>query len=158
MLKPRIVTLQDKKLVGRRLKMSLATDQTFDLWRMFMPEREKIGNKISSDLISMRVYDTALQIGDLNQEFDKWAAVEVSEFDVVPKGMERFVLSGGCYAVFEYKGLSTDPGIFVSIFTEWLPNSNYVLDKRPYFEVLGAKYKNNDPVSEEEIWIPVKQK
>jgi hypothetical protein len=28
----------------------------------------------------------------------------------------------------------------------------------PHFEVLGDKYKNNDPSSEEEVWIPIKPK
>jgi AraC family transcriptional regulator len=35
-----------------------------------------------------------------------------------------------------------------------LPGSEYFLDNRPHFEVLGDKYKNNDPTSEEEIWKP----
>jgi AraC family transcriptional regulator len=39
-----------------------------------------------------------------------------------------------------------------------LPNSAYALDDRAHFEVLGEKYKNNDPSSEEEIWIPIKVK
>jgi AraC family transcriptional regulator len=67
-------------------------------------------------------------------------------------------LNGGLYAVFNYKGLNTDNRIFIHIFTEWLPSSGYVLDERPHFEILGEKYKNNDPESEEEIWIPVKPK
>lgn len=29
----------------------------------------------------------------------------------------------------------------------WLPNSDYLLDDRPHFELLGDKYKNNDPNS-----------
>lgn len=29
---------------------------------------------------------------------------------------------------------------------------------QPHFEVLGEKYKDNDPTSEEEIWIPIKAK
>jgi len=28
----------------------------------------------------------------------------------------------------------------------------------PRIEILGEKYRNNDPDSEEEIWIPVKAK
>ena len=106
----------------------------------------------------MRVYKEALRIRDIHQEFDKWAAVEVSKFDAITEGMESFILNEGLYAVFDYKGLSTDVQIFIYIFTEWLPNSNYLLDERPYFEILGSKYKNNDPESEEEIWIPVKPK
>jgi AraC family transcriptional regulator len=40
----------------------------------------------------------------------------------------------------------------------WLPGSDFVLDTRPHFEVLGDQYKNNDTTSEEEIWIPIKLK
>jgi len=123
-----------------------------------MPQRGNVQNRISNDLVSMRVYDGPLRIGDVHQEFDKWAAVEVSGFENIPEEMESFVLVEGLYAVFNYKGLNTDERIFVYIFTQWLPNSNYQLDERPYFEILGSKYKNNDPESEEEIWIPVKSK
>jgi AraC family transcriptional regulator len=42
-------------------------------------------------------------------------------------------------------------------FSTWLPDSEYRLDVRPHFEVLGEKYKNDDPESEEEIWIPIKK-
>jgi len=44
------------------------------------------------------------------------------------------------------------------IMSQWLPNSKYILDHRPHFELLGAKYKNNSPDSEEEVWIPIKEK
>jgi AraC family transcriptional regulator len=158
MLQPKIVISKKKKLVGGRLRMSLVTNRTSDLWRSFMPQRGNVQNRISNDLVSMRVYDGPLRIGDVHQEFDKWAAVEVSGFENIPEEMESVVLVEGLYAVFNYKGLNTDERIFVYIFTQWLPNSNYQLDERPYFEILGSKYKNNDPESEEEIWIPVKSK
>ncbi|MEN9524835.1 MAG: hypothetical protein RLZZ256_219, partial [Bacteroidota bacterium] len=32
----------------------------------------------------------------------------------------------------------------------------YLLDERPHVEVMGSKYKNNDPASEEDIWIPIR--
>jgi AraC family transcriptional regulator len=72
--------------------------------------------------------------------------------------METYTLPGGLYAVFFYKGLNTDTSIFEYIHRTWLPNSNYLLDNRPHFEILGEKYKNADPNSEEEIWIPIKLK
>ncbi len=84
----------------------------------------------------------------------KWATVEVTDFDKIPKGMEGFTLPGGLYAVFPHRVMDTD--IFQYIYTTWLPNSTYSLDDRPHFELLGEKYKNNDPDSEEEIWIPVR--
>ena len=157
-MEPRLEVVKEKKLVGKRIKMSLADNKTFDLWRSFMPERMEIQNKLSPDLISMRVYNEPLQLENPNQQFEKWAAVEVSNFNEVPNGMETFTLHAGLYAVFDYKGLNTDNRIFIYIFKEWLPNSNYVLDERPHFEVLGEKYKNNDPDSEEEIWVPIKPK
>ena len=77
----------------------------------------------------------------------------------MPEAMETFVLPGGLYAVFDYRGSSGDAArIFRYIFAEWLPASDYLLDERPHFEVLGERYKNNDPHSEEEIWIPVEIK
>jgi AraC family transcriptional regulator len=67
-------------------------------------------------------------------------------------------MNPGLYAVFNYKGSNMDHSIFEYIFRSWLPDSEYYLDNRPHFEVLGDKYKNNDPSSEEEIWIPIKPK
>jgi AraC family transcriptional regulator len=73
--------------------------------------------------------------------------------------METYTLPAGLYAIFLYKGTSTDIASFYqNIFTGWLPNSEYALDDRAHFEVLGENYKNNDPTSEEEIWIPIKEK
>lgn len=157
-MQPRLEVVKEKKLVGKRMKMSLVENKTFELWRSFMPERVKIQNSFSGDLISMRVYNEPMQLQNPGQQFDKWAAAEVADFSNVPEGMECFTLPAGLYAIFEYKGLNTDNSIFIFIFTEWLPNSDYVLDDRPQFELLGAKYKNNDPDSEEEIYIPVRPK
>nr|WP_315200479.1 GyrI-like domain-containing protein [uncultured Flavobacterium sp.] len=156
---PRIETLNKKKLIGKRLTMSFANYKVSELWRSFMPIRKEINDKLSNDLISMTIYKPThfLNFSPSN-EFEKWAAVEVSDFDNVPSEMETFTLAGGLYAIFDYKGLNTDDSIFRYIYGEWIPNSDYDLDNRPHFEILGDKYKNNDPASEEEIWIPIKQK
>lgn len=157
-MQPRIETLKEKKLIGKRLKMSLAANRTRELWQAFMPRLREIANRINNDKFSMQIYDDSSRLDDLNQDFEKWAAVEVSDFDYVPQGLETFTLGGGLYAVFDYKGSGADNRIFIYIFSEWLPNSGYALDNRPHFEVLGDRYKNADPESEEEIWIPIKLK
>lgn len=156
---PRIVTANEKKLIGKRLIMSFADYKVSELWKNFMPRREEINNSISNDLISMTVYNPThfLNFSPSN-EFEKWAVTEVSDFDNVPSGMETFILTGELYAVFDYKGLNTDHSIFRYIYGEWIPRSDYDLDNRPHFEILGDKYKNGDPESEEEIWIPIKRK
>jgi AraC family transcriptional regulator len=158
-MQPKIVELQTKKLVGIRLSMSLANNKTAELWRAFMLQRNQVANKVNNDLVSMQIYDPTYHTNfNPANEFEKWATVEVTNFDNVPQQMETFVLPKGLYAVFDYKGLNTDPAIFMYIFQTWLPGSDYVLDQRPHFEILGDKYKNNDPESEEQIWIPVAPK
>jgi AraC family transcriptional regulator len=156
---PRIEMLTEKKLVGMRIKMSLAENRTYELWSSFMPRRKEILNNIGTDLYSMQVYDQSYDFKEFNPNasFDKLALIEVIDFDSIPDGMVSFTLSGGLYAVFIHKGAASEgPKTFRYIFGEWLPNSEYSLDNRPHFEILGDKYKNDSPDSEEEIWIPVK--
>ena len=147
--------LSDKKFVG--IKMSLTNNKTGELWRTFMPRRREIKNNVTNDLYSLQIYEPT-HFSNFNpvREFVKWALIEVENFDIIPGGMEAFILTGGQYAVFLHRGSSKDNKIFEYIFSNWLPNSNYFLDARPHFEVLGDKYKNDDEYSEEEIWIPIR--
>lgn len=158
-LTPRMVILEEKKLVGMHLKMCLDDHKVANLWSAFMPKRNQITNAISGELISMAIYgkDYFRQFNP-SAEFEKWAAVEVSNVENPPPGLRGFILSSGIYAVFDYKGSANDPAIYQFIFTQWLPASEYQLDDRPHFEILGSQYNNESSDSEEEIWIPVKPK
>ena len=159
-MKPTIRTLTEKKLIGKRLLMSFSNNQTADLWRSFMAHRNEILNVIGTELYSIQYYTPLFFTRfNPNAEFEKWATVEVSDFDSVPKGMETYTLTGGLYAVFLYIGAaSMAQATFQYILGTWLPNSDYSLDDRAHFEILGDKYKNNESDSEEEIWIPIKPK
>jgi AraC family transcriptional regulator len=157
---PRIEFASEKKLVGKSLTMSFADYRISELWRAFMPRRKEINNTVSNDLISFVVYSPT-HFADFKptNEFERWAAVEVENFDHVLDEMETYILPSGLFAVFHYTGLSTDSAAFYQyIYLEWLSNSEYVLEDRPHVEILGEKYKNNDPLSEEDIWIPIKLK
>ena len=161
-MEPRIENLNSKKLVGKRRSMTLEANQTAELWKSFMQQHREITNRLNQNLFSIQVYKPTLDMKDFNLQtvFEKWAAVEVSDFNMMPDGMECFNLDGGLYAVFLHKGAAaTGAKTFQYIFNTWLPASEYNIDTtRPHFELLGEKYKNNDPDSEEEIWIPVKLK
>jgi AraC family transcriptional regulator len=160
-MQPRIETIAIKKLVGNRIKMTFSDNKTVELWRKFMQRRKEIKNNVTSDLFSMQVYDQTFnfKVFNPNTPFEKWAAIEVTDYDSVPAEMESFTLSAGLYAVFIHKGAAESaPKTFQYIFGTWLPNSEYSLDNRPHFEILGDKYKNEDPDSEEEVWIPIKRK
>jgi AraC family transcriptional regulator len=160
-MEPVIKILSEKKLIGKRMTMTLADNKTSELWKDFMSRKNEIKNNIGTDLFSMQLYDASLTFTNfnLNTSFEKWAAIEVTDFNSIPAEMESYTLPGESYAVFPYKGSPKDfAPTFQYIFGTWLPNSIYQVDNRPHFEILGEKYKNDDPDSEEEIWIPIKKK
>lgn len=157
-IEPRIEFSAEKRLIGHRLEMSLLENKTAQLWGRFMPRRNEIAGKVGSDFISMQVYNPANGSPFAPDTlFEKWAAVEVEESTVVPDGMELYHFNGGKYAVFDYQGpASGAPDLFRFIFFEWLPNSDFEIDDREHFEVLGESYSPADLAAQEEIWIPVK--
>lgn len=160
-MQPRIEILAEKKLIGQRARMSFANNKTAVLWQSFMPRRKEIENCVGKALFSLEVYDSISFFADFNPltEFDKWAAVEVANLGVIPTNMEALLLPGGLYAVFIHQGLANEgQKTYEYIFRDWLPNADFMLDDRPHFALMGEKYKNNDPNSEEEIWIPIQKK
>lgn len=152
---------RSKKLIGKKMEMSLSENKTQELWSSFMPLRKELKHVVGSDLYSLQIYDASYSFKQFNPsaKFVKWAAVEVSSFDNLPEGIETLELEAGLYAVFIHQGTPAQaPKTFGYIFGTWLPNSDYELDARPHFELLGEKYKHNDPSSEEEVWIPIRRK
>ncbi len=160
-MNPEIRTLPTKKLIGKSLEMSYMNNRTGELWRSFMPRRKEITNNIGTELYSMQIYTGVFDFQNFNpnDNFRKWAAIEVTDFGQIPENMESYTLKGGLYAVFLHKGSSLDfQRTFQHIFGVWLPNSDYQIDDREHFELLGENYKNESPDSEEEVWIPIKLK
>jgi AraC family transcriptional regulator len=156
-MNPEIITFPETKCIGKKLAMSFANYRVFELWSSFMPRRKEIKNVINSNLLNVQVNPQHYTF-DPNQLFDKWAVVPVENFDKIPNEMETLIIAEGLYAVFHFKGAHTTVAPFFNkIYTVWLPSSGYQLDNRPQFEILGEKYKVNDPNSEEEIWIPIKK-
>ena len=142
-----------------RRTMTFATMNPAILWSAFMPRKQEIPLMVGTDLYSLEVYPHNFFASmSIDAEFDKWAAVEVSENQYVPDGMETLSVPEGMYAVFVHYGPASEAkATYDAIFRTWLPASGYLLDERPHFAVMGAKYRHNDPQSEEEIWIPVRK-
>ena len=129
-----------------------------ELWGKFMPRGNEIQNALGADLFNIQINPENFDFNP-QTKFVKWAVVPVSDFDFLPEGMQTLIVEEGLYAVFNHVGdASKARETFGYIFGVWLPNSEYEIDNRPHFEILGEKYKNNAPDSEEEIWIPVKRK
>jgi AraC family transcriptional regulator len=154
---PLIKTHPATTLIGKSLVMAFANDQSVALWQGFMPHPHQIPNRLGGELYSAQVYPANFDF-DPHTPFTKWATVPVKENTPVPAGLERLIIPEGLYAVFVYKGIPANAQPFFRyIFTQWLPASGYTLDNRPHFEILGSRYKHNDPASEEEVWIPIKK-
>ncbi|MCA0427145.1 MAG: GyrI-like domain-containing protein [Bacteroidetes bacterium] len=155
---PRIERLAEKKLLGLRMNMSLSNYRIAELWKNFASCRNSIPHQMGSDLYSLAIYPADyFSAFNPTREFERWALVEVSRAEIeLSHGLELLEFTGGLYAIFTYKGPSSDNSIFTYIYTSWLPNSDYELDDRPHVEVLGPGYKNNHPDSEEDIWIPIR--
>lgn len=159
-MQPLIKTLTEKKLVGQFIEMSFIENKTFQLWSGFMPKKKEIKNVINANLYSLEVYPHHyFDNFDPKIEFQKWATVEVSDYNDVPSEMKTLIVPNGVYAVFLHLGPATEAHkTYNYIFAEWLPNSEYVVDERPHFAVMNERYKKDDPTSEEEIWIPIKNR
>tara|TARA_R100000935_G_C2832225_1_gene165816 strand:- start:940 stop:1422 length:483 start_codon:yes stop_codon:yes gene_type:complete len=160
-MQARFESISQIKLVGKSIKMSFSNNQTPSLWKSFMPHRNEIPNSLNTKLFSVEVYNTENFFKDFDPkiEFEKWAAVEVSNFENIPIGMQRLIIPSGKYAVFNYVGKGSEASkAYQSIFQGWFPTSNYQLDNRPHFAVMGKNYKNEDPNSQEELWFPIKEK
>jgi len=157
-MQPKIQIFPETKFIGMNSQFSYSDYRIGELWGKFMPRRNEIRNALSVDLFNIQINPENFDFNP-QTEFVKWAVVPVSDFDFIPEAMQTLIIEEGLYAVFNHVGdTSKARETFGYIFGVWLSNSEYELDNRPHFEILGEKYKNNAPDSEEEIWIPVKRK
>ncbi|MFL0354200.1 GyrI-like domain-containing protein [Xanthomarina sp. GH4-25] len=162
MMQHRIEQTEDRYVIGIKTNMSIQTIQqeTGKLARQFMPRRQEVASRVGKHVFSIQNYGT-LNIKEMSPQtvFEKWIGVEVSNLDNIPNGMETFVLKAGTYAVFTYKGSIQDfPKSRQYIFQSWLPNSNYQLDNKAHFEELSENYSKDLQNTEEDVWIPIKER
>jgi AraC family transcriptional regulator len=104
----RIKTVEGKILVGQKVEMSAANNQTPALWQQFGPRQKEISNRLSPLRYAVQVYKGDVEEISFSTDtlFDMWAAVEVGNAEKIPAGMEVLQLEGGLYAVFLHKGLA----------------------------------------------------
>ncbi len=156
---PKIVNTKERKLIGLKTETCLADDKTTQMWQEFMPRRHEIKNNEDTGFYSVHVHNDNITLENFTEDviFEKWAAVEVADFNDIPIKMFPYTLRAGMYAVFIHKGsASTFPKTMDYIMQVWLPDSEYKLDTRDIFTIMGEKYHGPyHPKSEEEVWIPV---
>lgn len=146
------------QIIGMKREISFAENTTSEIWQNFMPRRHEISDKINSDLFSISIYtEDFFRAFDIHNKFEKCAGIAVKSTESIPEGMQLIPIEEGMYATFIYKGLAENyPKVFQNILQHWIPENGYQIDNRPFFEILGEKYKRNSEESEEEIWIPIR--
>jgi AraC family transcriptional regulator len=154
----RIEDIDERKLIGIKIRTSIAENRNRELWQTLKPLARTIRGRESTDFYSVEVFDAATSFENFTPGtlFDKWAAIEVADFADVPGEMDSLTLSGK-YAVFLHTGLPSDfPATSLYIFGEWMPASEYAVDHRPHFEIMAADYLPDDPDATEEIYVPIR--
>ncbi len=156
-MQPEIRILPKTYLIGLHIETNLVNNKTPELWQKFVPQLPQITAWDGNQFYSMQKYPADFASFTPQTVIEKWAAVPVPSLDSIPAGLSGYTLRGGQYAVFHYQGTPADfPATWQAIFHEWLPASEYELDQREHFEILGRDYRPDDPNAQEEIWVPVR--
>ncbi|MEY8847926.1 GyrI-like domain-containing protein [Psychroserpens sp. XS_ASV72] len=157
----RVEVIPNRYIAGMRTKTCMVhiMKDTQDIAKQFMPRRHEVNHRIGNHVFSIQNFGPDFSPANPHSEFEKWIGIEVSEIDALPKDIKSFVIPTGTYAVFDYKGSMKDFSAFrARIFQEWLPNSDYILDDRPHFEIVDENYRKDLNNTEESVWIPVQKK
>ncbi len=159
-LKPQIVEIDERKVIGVNTQTSLLNNTILEMWNRFLKIESKIKDRIDTCYYEIHPYDSDFKMKDFTNDtpFEKWAAIPVANFENIPSGMNAYTLAKGKYAVFAHIGKMTEIQFsFDFIYGTWLPNSEYELDSRDDFERYDENYLGlNNPNSKVEIWIPIK--
>ena len=154
---PEILTLPKRCFIGMSMSMSIVENHTGELFKTFMPRRNEVQNRVGNHILDIRIYPKTYYTSfDPNRRIEKWAVVEVSSVENIPKGMKKICLEEGLYAAFDFTGSMHDSRVFQFIFSEWLPNSEYSLDDRPHFDEFDEG--GGSEVARQMIYVPVKPK
>ncbi|MCX2720010.1 GyrI-like domain-containing protein [Lentiprolixibacter aurantiacus] len=155
----RIIKSNTLLLAGQKTTMSLSDNKTLELWQGFMPVIKGVKELGGTELYSVEIYpEDYFSYFSPHKEFEKWAAAPVKDAFEPDGSLKVLEIQAGLYAVFHYKGKSSEAHkAYQYIFEEWMPASGYEVDNRPHFAVMGEKYRNDHPDSEEELWVPIKK-
>ena len=147
----RLDTDTERKLIGRRRKMTMAEAPTIcpQMWMQFMPTapRDRQIEPVS--------YGVNVSFDHDAGTFEYMVAVEVADFDP-SDGFDQLVLPAGPYAVVTHKGPASGLGqTYQFMFNEWFPQSGKELALRPNFERYGPGYDAAKGEGDTEVWFPV---
>jgi AraC family transcriptional regulator len=123
-----------------------------ELWKSFMPIASGMKAGKSTAYFAVQIYQ---DFSGNEKPYTIWAATEKAQHKTVPDQLKHLQIPSGLYAVVELHGMDI-AGLYQNFMSAWLPQSDYTIDNRPHFQIMGEDYKNGSPDSKEHVCIPIK--
>jgi AraC family transcriptional regulator len=122
------------------------------LWQKFQPHLGNVPGQVRKRGVTFGVSYNMDDSG-----FDYMASVEVSDFDNLPAEFSRLRIPAQRYAVFTHREhISTMRAVIMTIWSKWLPESDYEAADAPNFERYGEEFDGRTGNGGFQIWIPIK--
>lgn len=156
-MEPRIVQLEKLILVGRPYYGDANEHKFAKAWERFGNLEKEVSHRLNPMVgFGVEIYGPEFQT---EHQWTYFPSVQVSQFDDVPALLFAKTLPSATYAVFTAKGGIPKLGdTFMYAYMTWLPTSAYEVAFPFDFEYYDERFKDNDPDSEVDIYIPVKPK
>jgi len=127
-------------------------------WQRFGEHIGHIPGEIGSKEAKGVAYGVVLNGDDLGN-FDYVSGVEVADFSDLPEGFASVRVPAHLYAVFRHaEHVSTIRRTMHTIYTQWLPNSDFEPADAPFFERYGPEFDPRTGDGGLEAWIPIRPK
>lgn len=155
-MEPEVVSRAEMKVMGFANQYSEEDLNLETLWSGFRPSAGQITNRLGMDAFG--IYEEYKET-DEGIGFTYICAVEVSDFDLVPKGMVTRVIPEQLYAAFRHNGpISSLPETLKYIWGSWLPKSDYEYVEKPDFELYTHENLPENTDKTLYLYIPVSKK
>jgi len=160
-LKPKIIIIDEIKVVGIEGKTNLKEMTIPKLWQDFRMLYNTIPDKVSPyrtfGICLAEQVPYGLLIGD-EITYSEFVGAEVGTFSRASNYLKQYTISGGRYAVFTYVGsLQNLKKTYEYIWGTWLVISGEELVNRPDFELYDERFLGrNNKNSQLDIYIPLK--
>lgn len=158
-LTPEIDQQRQMTLVGLRTTFystdsdkNNVSDKLPPLWQAFLSRLAEIKNTTGEFC-----YGVVRQLEDASDELEYYCAIEVTNTDEIPQGMQAVTIEPATYAKFTHRGsVSKIDNTINYIYSTWLAQSSHQHTYQADLEFYGADYS---PVSEQSVMhyaIPIK--
>jgi AraC family transcriptional regulator len=153
---PQKVELKSKLLAGNSIFVpdTSTGDEISALWQSFFKESVLItSRKIPEKYYQVQFWSDISELGGLYF----FVGVEIESIENIPPQFVLKEIPESNYLKFVHKGFSNKVGLtYKYIYNQYLPETEYILDKPFNFEYYGEKYQGPfNPESESEIFIPI---